>query len=68
VKSIIEVLEWHLTRNFRSNSIVNSSVPVVTVYTLGDIDAHNVKHISNAFYSDGKIEHWEINESCSTTR
>lgn len=48
--------------------VANSTMPVVTVYSLGDIDAHNVKHITHHFYSDEKIEHWEINASCSTTR
>lgn len=46
----------------------NSTTPVVSVYTIGDIDVHNVSHITHAFYSDGKIERWEINAICSTTR
>ena len=48
--------------------IANSTMPVVSEYTLGDIDTHNVKHITHAFYSDGKIERWEINAICSATR
>lgn len=46
----------------------NSTVPVVSVYQLGDIDAHNVKHISHAFYADGQIDDWNITVTCSNSR
>ena len=48
--------------------IANSSAPVVSVYSLGDIDAHNFKQIRKPFYYDGKLERWEIEVTCSIAK
>jgi hypothetical protein len=46
----------------------NSSVRVVSVYSLGDIDAHNFQQVRKPFYSDVKIERWEIDVNCSIAK
>jgi len=48
--------------------VANSTVPVVSVYSLGDIDAHNFRTIKHPFYFDGKIERWEIKVDCSMAK
>jgi hypothetical protein len=48
--------------------VQNSSVPSIGFYKLGDIDAHNFEQIRHPFYSDRKIERWEINVTCSQSK
>jgi hypothetical protein len=43
----------------------NSSFPSVVSYIIGDIDVNNFEQVRYPFYSDGEIERWEINVTCS---
>jgi hypothetical protein len=46
----------------------NSSIPTISYYSLGDIDAHNYRSIMKGFYSSFYIDHWEIDAKCSQTK
>ena len=48
--------------------VANSSVPIVSVYSVGDIDAHNFRSIRKPFYYEGKLERWEIDVNCSLAK
>jgi hypothetical protein len=48
--------------------VANSTQTFVEVKDLGDIAPTQFRSIRTPFYEDKKIEHWEIDVTCSITR
>ena len=48
--------------------VANSTLPIVIIKSLGDIDPYNYKIIRQPFYTDAEIERWEINVTCTITK
>jgi hypothetical protein len=48
--------------------VANSTLPIVTLKSLGDINPYNYKTIRQPFYADAEIKRWEINVTCTITK